>query len=212
MSPLSILILGFLLGLKHATDTDHVVAVTAIVSRQKHLRHAAVIGAMWGIGHTAMIVLVGIAIIIFHLSIPDAAQRGFELLVAAALVVLGVLNLTGIHAHVHHHDDTAVRLLRPLVMGVIHGLAGSAAIALLILGSITDERLALMYLGIFGVGTIIGMMLITTLLGAPIIHGGKKFERFSATVTLLSGILSIVYGVYFGITIISAGQSASSSD
>lgn len=238
ISPFSILALGFLLGLKHATDADHVVAVTTIVSKQRKLRHAAMVGVTWGIGHTLMIIVVGIAIIIFHVSIPEKTQLLFEFIVAIALVVLGFLNITGImkhlmdrfsnlHSHMHHHDRVHVHvhhhavdlhktpkaheavseflsshgimhLVRPLIVGIIHGLAGSAAVALLVLGSITEERMAILYLGIFGIGTIIGMMLITTLLGIPIISGSKKFARFDHTVTVIAGLLSIMYGLYFG--------------
>lgn len=238
VSPLSILILGFLLGLKHATDADHVVAVTTIVSKQRKLRHAAMVGVTWGIGHTLMIMVVGIAIIIFHVSIPEKTQLTFEFFVAIALVILGLLNVTGImknlmdrfsylHSHTHHHDRLHIHihqhdedlhnkpqahettteflsshgimhLVRPLVVGIIHGLAGSAAVALLVLGSISDERMAILYLGIFGIGTIVGMMLITTLLGIPIISGSKKFARFDHAVTVIAGFLSIMYGLYFG--------------
>lgn len=236
VSPLSILTLGFLLGLKHATDADHVVAVTTIVSKQRKLRHAALVGITWGIGHTLMIVIVGIAIILFRLTIPEKTQLSFEFIVAVALVILGTLNLTGItrrlsdrfsnvHHHVHSHDhlhthvhthDSAVRakahenvaeflnnfgpfqLLRPLVIGIIHGLAGSAAVALLVLGSIADQTMAIIYLAIFGIGTIVGMMLVTTLLGIPIIAGGKAFSRFDSLAGTIAGIISIAYGIWFG--------------
>lgn len=235
VSPLSLLILGFLLGLKHATDADHIVAVTAIVSKQKTLRHAALVGVSWGIGHTLMIVVVGIAIILFHVVIPPRTQLTFEFIVAIMLVVLGCLNVMGVMpiilsrlsgsqqshehtsaAHHTHHDAFPAhlwhhrtlsefvkehglfQLIRPLVVGLVHGLAGSAAVALLVLGSITNERTAILYLGIFGFGTIIGMMMLTTLIGLPIVAGSKTFARFDRTVTMLSGILSIGYGVYFG--------------
>lgn len=238
MSPITVLSLGLLLGLKHATDADHVVAVTTIVSHQRKLRHAAMVGITWGIGHTLMIMVVGVTIILFHLVIPEKIQQTFELTVALALVALGLLNLTGtmqrimrrfstLHSHVHRHDRMHIHvhrhpdhlhaghanheqaagfietfglfhLLRPLIVGLIHGLAGSAAIALLILGSITDQTIAIMYLGIFGIGTVIGMMLITTLLGVPIIMGSKTFEAFDRTVTTIAGIVSIGYGLYYG--------------
>ncbi len=238
MNPFTILAVGFLLGLKHATDADHVAAVTTIVSRARKLTSAAMIGISWGIGHTMMIIVVGIAIILFHVSIPEKLQLSFEFVVAIALVVLGILNLTGImqkllgafsgiHNHAHQHDNMHIhahyhdaslhgnskhheavaefitqhgifQLMRPLIVGIIHGLAGSAAVALLVLGSISDRNLALLYLCIFGIGTIMGMMLITTILGGVIITGSRKFETFDRAVTVLSGIISIIYGLYFG--------------
>ena len=187
LSPLSILSIGFLLGLKHATDPDHVVAVTTIVAKQKKLTHAALIGMTWGIGHTIMIMVVGIAIILFRVTIPAHLQNIFELLVALALVVLGIRTLTGAPTPFHTHD-----LARPFVVGLIHGLAGSAAIALLILGSISDQTTGIVYLGIFGLGTIIGMMTITTLLGATI-------TRLNTIATKIAGGISILYGLYFGL-------------
>lgn len=238
LSPLSVLSLGFLLGLRHATDADHVVAVTTIVARQKKLQHAAMVGVTWGIGHSLTILIVGVAIILFHVVIPPKLELAFEFSVAIALVVLGILNLTGAtkriqdalshthahvhdhgsaHVHIHSHTDTVAtrrqahtqvhdfiqlygvfHLLRPFVIGIIHGLAGSAAVALLILGSIADQTVAIAYLGIFGIGTIIGMMMITTLLGVPIIAGSRSFARADRIITAVAGLVSIVYGVYFG--------------
>lgn len=184
-APLTILSIGFLLGLKHATDADHVVAVTTIVARERNLKKAAMVGMSWGIGHTLMIMVVGVAIILFQLSIPPRIQNLFELSVAIALVILGILTLTGISERFHTHD-----FARPFVVGLIHGLAGSSAIALLILGSITDTITAILYLGIFGVGTIVGMMTVTTILG---------LARVNRTLTVLSGLISIAYGIYFGL-------------
>lgn len=234
VTPLSLLTLGFILGLKHATDADHIVAVTAIVSKQKTLRHAALVGISWGIGHTFMIIIVGVAIILFHVSIPERMQLSFEFIVAIMLIVLGILNVSGVmptiltrftgshHTHDHHgvhHTHThefpslfghhqalsefirehgLFHLIRPLFVGLIHGLAGSAAVALLVLGSIADEKTAIVYLGIFGLGTIVGMMILTTLIGLPIIAGGKAYSRFDRVITTLSGVLSMGYGLYFG--------------
>lgn len=238
MSALTILFLGFLLGLKHAADADHVVAVTTIVSRARKLRHAAMVGITWGIGHTFMIVAVGVVIIFFHVSIPVRLQLLFEFIVAMALVILGLLNLSGVmkhlliafgrlHSHFHSHDRVHVhvhahenalheqaephehvsefvtqhgilQLIRPLMVGIIHGLAGSAAIALLVLGSISDAITGFLYLGIFSVGTIVGMTALTTLLGVPIVAGSKKFVRFDRIVTTIAGCISIIYGLYFG--------------
>lgn len=239
MNALTILTLGFLLGLRHATDADHVVAVTTIVSRQRSLRSAALVGITWGIGHTLMILFVGIAIIVFHVVIPEKTQQLFEFIVALLLVILGILNLTGVmqritrrlssntrpHSHLHLHDHMHVhthlhiqhidevsgreeelpefirihgifQLIRPFVVGLVHGLAGSAAVALLILGSITDTATAALYLVIFGIGTIAGMMIITTLLGIPIIATSKKLQSFDRNIAWISGGISLLFGGY----------------
>lgn len=239
MSPLSILGIGFLLGIRHATDADHVVAVSTIVTQQKKLRSAGIIGALWGIGHTVTVFIVGVGIILFHLVIPTRVGLSMEFAVAIVLITLGILNLTGImqkiitkltphihehvhlhllandpHIHVHEHEEHVsseigkfslnrmirdfgwFQIIRPVVIGLIHGLAGSAAIALLILGSITNPQVAVVYLLIFGLGTMIGMMIITTLIGAPIILTSKKFTNINRYVTIASGILSLIFGLY----------------
>jgi high-affinity nickel permease len=241
MNPLSILGLGLLLGVRHATDADHVVAISTIVAQQKRLRSASIIGALWGIGHSITVFIVGVGIIIFHLIIPPRIGLLMEFIVALALIVLGILNLTGIlqkiitkltpgghshehihlhilshdpHIHVHEHTERTptetgkfsfhrlihefgwFQLARPVVIGLIHGLAGSAAIALLILSSITNPQIALIYLLIFGLGTMIGMMIITTLLGLPIIFSAGRFTHINRHITTVSGLLSLAFGLY----------------
>src|SRR5271169_2098686 len=120
---LTVIGVGFVLGIRHATDPDHVIAVTTIVSRQRSIRHAGLIGILWGVGHTITILLVGAAIILFNLAIPPRIGLAMELAVGLMLILLGVLNLTGvtqwithrftpvqrhegiIHSHVHKHAD-----------------------------------------------------------------------------------------------------------
>src|SRR5881394_4417026 len=152
MGFLSLLTLGFFLGMRHATDSDHVVAVTAIVSREKSVRAASLVGALWGIGHTVTILLVGGAIILFGIVFPARVGPTMEFSVALMLVLLGLMNVMGFQKdverlrakHVHHddaHDATHEAhprfgrsvALRSLIVGTVHGLAGSAAIALLVL-------------------------------------------------------------------------------
>jgi high-affinity nickel permease len=199
---MAVVLLGFFLGMRHATDPDHVIAVSTIVSRQRAPRQAALIGMLWGLGHTFTIFLVGAIIILFSVVIPPRVGLTMEFSVAVMLIMLGVLNLTGIlrwvtdnltpgqngatHTHSHVHSDyvhthfhghtsgaqghaehaTAqgwldrtfgqlgfYHSLRPLVVGVVHGLAGSAAVALLVLTTIRNPRWAIAYLLVFGVGT-----------------------------------------------------------
>src|SRR5258708_1260442 len=117
---LSIIALGFFLGMRHATDPDHVIDVTTIVSRQRNIRQAALIGVLWGLGHTITILIVGSAIILFGLVIPPRVGLTMELSVGLMLILLGILNLSGImrwitetvtpfqsrqHSHPHGHRD-----------------------------------------------------------------------------------------------------------
>lgn len=246
---LSILVLGFFLGMRHATDADHVIAVTTIVTRQRNLRHAAAIGALWGVGHTLTILLVGTAIILFGVVIPPRVGLTMELSVGLMLILLGVLNLTGIlkwisesltpagmagehghvHSHVHAHGDyvhahphthapenhghaeTATpvgwldrtlgkmgvyQAVRPLAVGIVHGLAGSAAVALLVLTTIRVPVWAVAYLLVFGVGTIAGMMLITAAIAVPFAVSQTRFQRLHRGLSIASGVVSLAFGLF----------------
>jgi high-affinity nickel permease len=242
----SILAVGFFLGMRHATDPDHVIAVTTIVSNQRNSMRAALIGAFWGVGHTLTIFVVGAGIILFNLVIPVRIGLSMELCVALMLVLLGLVNVAGflrsmpagsihthdgeavIHSHPHSHGDYihnhphahqpeahsdpddqrplawldrvfgrigVYQYLRPFVVGVVHGLAGSAAVALLVLTTIRDVRWAVAYLLIFGVGTSAGMMLITMSIASAFSLVGKGRQRFSHRLALASGLLSLGFGL-----------------
>lgn len=239
---LPILVLGFVLGMRHATDADHVVAVTTIVSRNRSARGAALIGLAWGLGHTLTIFLVGGAIILFEWVIPARVGLSMEFAVALMLIVLGLITLAGVlrtvgsvgpeaprhvhahghgdyvHTHAHGHDPEShphrpdqtpvawldrhlgtsggYRLLRPLVIGVVHGLAGSAAVALLVLATIKSPSWAVVYLVVFGVGTMVGMALITAAIAVPFAWSAGRFERVSRGLRLASGLVSVGLGVF----------------
>lgn len=246
MTLLSIIALGFFLGMRHATDPDHVIAISTIVSRQPNLARSAGIGLFWGIGHTLTILLVGAAIILFDLVIPPRIGLSMELSVGMMLIILGAMNVasfvrslpasgstpasheTGVlHTHPHSHGDYvhthphghspevhphrpeqtplarldrafgklgAYQSLRPLVVGIVHGLAGSAAVALLVLTTIHNTRWALAYLLVFGMGTIAGMLLITLSLASTLWFAGKS-RKFSQRLALASGVLSLAFGL-----------------
>jgi high-affinity nickel-transport protein len=191
---LSVTVLGFLLGMRHATDPDHVVAVTTIVSQQRSLGRAARTGILWGIGHTATIILVGGAIIVLKIqlsAIPPRVGLTLEFAVAVMLVVLGLLTLAGGERRVA--DSTA----RPLTVGFVHGLAGSAAVATLPqVALIPNPGWALAYLGVFGVGTIVGMLLITASIAAPSLLAVHKFAGLNRTLRIASGVASIAFGLF----------------
>jgi high-affinity nickel-transport protein len=198
MNLAAILALGFFLGMRHATDADHVVAVSTIVSRERTLRSAAPIGILWGLGHTLTILVVGGAIILFGVVIPPHVGLGMELSVGVMLVILGAMNLRSVLretvALAPAHRTTGRRSMRPLVVGIVHGLAGSAAVALLVLGAIRDPLWASCYLLVFGVGTIAGMLLITTALAMPIAAAARRFARLHRALAVVTGLASVVFG------------------
>ena len=186
--PLTAIALGALLGLRHATDADHVVAVTAIIARERSLGRAARIGALWGVGHTLTLLVVGGAIVTFRLVIPPHIGLGLEFGVALMLIGLGFSNLRA-------RDDAPRAAVRPFLVGVVHGLAGSAAVALLVLATIRGTLEALVYLCVFGLGTIAGMMAVTMLLAAPALYAGARVTRFRSGIRLAAGALSIAFGL-----------------
>jgi high-affinity nickel permease len=248
---LSIVALGFFLGMRHATDPDHVIAVTTIVARYRKISHAALIGAFWGVGHTLTILMVGSGIILFGWVIPARIGLSMEFSVGLMLIFLGVLNLTGmlqwisgtvspapgipaqIHSHVHSHphshgdyihthphqhgpeahphlaEETPLgwfdrhfgrlgpyQVVRPLVVGLVHGLAGSAAVALLVLTTIRNPKWAIAYLLVFGIGTIAGMMLITGAMVLPFAYANSRFERLNRGLRVASGLISVAFGIF----------------
>jgi high-affinity nickel-transport protein len=191
---LSVTVLGFLLGMRHATDPDHVVAVTTIVSQQRSLGRAARTGVLWGVGHTATILLVGGTIIVLKVqlsAIPARVGLSLEFAVAVMLVVLGLLTLAGGERRVA--DSTA----RPLTVGFVHGLAGSAAVATLPqVALIPNPMWALAYLAVFGVGTIVGMLLITASIAAPSLFAIQRFAGLNRNLRIASGVASIAFGLF----------------
>lgn len=189
LDTLTPILLGALLGLRHASDADHVVAVTTIVARQRSWLQAARIGAVWGIGHSVTLFLLGGAIIGFRLVIPPRIGLGLEFAVALMLIGLGYANLR------RRDEPSAPSLHRPFWIGVVHGLAGSAAVALLVLSTIRAPLEAAAYLLMFGFGTIVGMMLVTLLLAAPTVYAGSRVARMQGSVRLAAGALSIVFGL-----------------
>lgn len=190
LETLPALALGFVLGMGHATDADHVAAVTTIVSRERAVGRAATIGALWGVGHTATIVLVGSAIILFNLVIPPRLGLAMEFAVALMLIGLGIANLRR-----REHDPAAPSALRPIGIGFVHGLAGSAFVAMLVLKSIAAPVAGVLYLLLFGLGTVAGMALITTAIAVPSLYAAQRVAMLRRHIRLGAGALSIVFGV-----------------
>jgi high-affinity nickel-transport protein len=188
---LSLSLLGLLLGVRHATDADHVVAVTTVVSRQRSLPRAAAVGALWGVGHTVTILLVGGAILLLRLSIPPRMGLAMEFAVALMLIGLGVYNLIA-HAPSPARETPGVR---PVLVGMVHGLAGSAAVALLVVAAVDDPRWGVAYLLVFGLGTVLGMMLVTVVIALPALWAAGRVTSFDRWLRLASGAASVVFGL-----------------
>lgn len=227
----AILGLGFLLGLKHATDADHVLAVTTFVSREKSFLRSCWVGLFWGTGHTFSLAVGGSLIIILKLQISDRVTEVLELAVAAMLVALGIRVLYKIrkdslhfhrHSHVHTENSTPHahwhlhshgRLnehtswlhfgLRPLIIGMVHGAAGTGALMLLVLSTIVSPGLAFLYILIFGFGSIVGMLLVSFLLAIPMQWAAKNVESGHRIVQTAAGVLSCLFGIYLGSGILS---------
>lgn len=250
-SGLAILVIGFLLGMRHATDPDHVIAISTIIARERSVTKAGAVGALWGVGHSITILVVGAAIILLGLAVPARIGLTMEFSVGLMLIILGVLNLTGAmkwlsekfspahpavtgeHVHIHghgrnlhfhrhchapgsqHHGVSLApprwsayilpRLmgrfsigsaLRPLLIGTVHGLAGSAAVALLVLSTIRDPRWAVLYLLIFGAGTIAGMILITAAMAVPLAFVGSRLAWLTGGLVTTSGLISLAFGLF----------------
>lgn len=184
-------ITSLMLGMRHATDPDHIVAVTAIVTRERSVAKAAGLGAVWGLGHTITLLVVGGAIIAFKIGFNAKLGLSMELCVAVMLIVLGLLNLFDVKT-----GFGAPSTARPFFVGVVHGLAGSAAAALLIVPLMDDPRWAALYLLTFGLGTIVGMSLVTISIAAPSLVAAAHMPNLQRSLRFASGAVSLVFGLY----------------
>jgi ABC-type nickel/cobalt efflux system permease component RcnA len=228
VSALGVLGLGLLYGLKHATEVDHIVAVSTIVSEQRKLTRASIVGCLWGAGHTASLVIVGALVLFLRIAIPALVASWLEFGVALMIIGLGVVTLrrafrrrsdvhihkhdhgNQYHAHIHFHEanysaDTTqphshsvARIgLKPLLVGAMHGLAGSSALTLLVLTQIQSSVLGLLYLGVFGAGSIVGMLLMSGLVGLPFVLGSRRLSGIHYQAQMIAGALSLAFGIWY---------------
>jgi sulfite exporter TauE/SafE len=205
---LSILVIGFILGIKHAIEPDHVIAVSTMVSNTNKLLSSSIIGVFWGIGHTITLFIVGIVFIFMKKEIPSEVALFLEFAVGVMLVYLGIKSYVfaekkHIYSHKHRHDgiihkQTNSKLLysKSTFIGLVHGLSGSATMILLTMTSVKDPLQASMYIIFFGLGTVIGMLLCTMLIGIPFALSNDN-KKINITLSKFAGIISSMYGVYY---------------
>lgn len=189
IATLTLLALGFLLGMRHATDPDHVVAVSTIVTRRRSVRAASLVGAAWGVGHTLTILLVGGAMVLFEVVVPPRVFLTAELGVAVMLVGLGFANLRRPRAA--STDSNA----RPFVVGSVHGLAGSGALVAIGAPLVADATWSIAALLCFGIGTVAGMMLVTGILAVPARYAIARFDGSGRWLRIASGVASVIFGL-----------------
>ena len=216
---LTVVGLGFLLGARHALDADHIAAVSTIVSERPNLRASGLIGLCWGIGHTVVLLIVGAAIVAFKVNIPASIADWFELAVGMMLVGLGVslaVKIARERWHYHEHDHDGQRhlhlhshrerthhehphwfqgSLKPFAVGMVHGLAGSAALALMVVSTVRTVGETLLYIAIFGLGSILGMVLLGTVIAVPLIATASMGQRACSVVQGLASLASIGLGL-----------------
>jgi ABC-type nickel/cobalt efflux system permease component RcnA len=247
LSAFALLGLGLVFGLKHATEVDHVVAVSAIVSEHRNIFRSVLVGGLWGLGHTASLIVVGVFVLALRVAIPERVSNWLEFGVALMIIGLGALalvralrgrrevhihqhshdNLT--HAHIHFHEHGSDHLLKaaahqagepsalnpnesksephdhaisrvgwkPFLVGAMHGLAGSAALTLLVLTQIKSAALGLLYLAIFGLGSIVGMLLMSGLIGLPFALSARRLSGAGFGLQTIAGALSIAFGLWY---------------
>jgi ABC-type nickel/cobalt efflux system permease component RcnA len=223
VSIFSLLTFGFVLGLKHAIEADHLAAITTIASERRSLLSSSLVGALWGLGHTISLMIAGIVVILLHFQISDRTSQALEFCVGVMLVGLGVNALrkltSGGHIHLHVHEHGGHRHAhphiherahqdpphthhglrfgaRPLLIGMVHGMAGSAALMLLVLTTIPSPLVGLSYIVVFGVGSIGGMMVMSTLVALPARFTVNRFTRVNFALRGLAGLFSLSFGLF----------------
>lgn len=220
---LSVLGLGLVLGLRHALEPDHLAAVSTIVASGPNLKRSSLIGTFWGIGHSVALLCVGVVVLAFKLQIPERLTAWLELAVAVMLVLLGLQSLlktiTGwrvhlhrhahdghthvhVHAHapganhVHRHRHLLAAGVKPFVVGLVHGMAGSGALLLVVLATIPSALLGFVYIGVFGIGSIGGMLLMSSAISLPFVLRGNRVARIDHVLQTVTGLCSLGFGAF----------------
>ena len=215
--PIGLLGLGFLSGIRHAFDIDHIAAVSTMLSKKLSFGKSSLLGIFWGIGHAISLFCAGLIVLLLKIAIPIKLALFFEFIVAAMIIVLGInvlltISREKIHVHRHkhgkvehfhlhshksasHHAHWHTPLKKSLAVGLIHGLAGSAALTLLILAGIPSAMLGLIYILLFGIGSMLGMMLVSAIISLPFRLIPNKLYNAQKLLRLSAGLISIAIGL-----------------
>ena len=203
----SLVALGFVLGLRHAIEADHLAAISTIVTERRSLLSSLLVGASWGLGHTLALLLAGVGVLLLRYQMTDRMAHALELGVGMMLVLLGANVLRTLvhrgasHSHDHatvasHSDSEAWLVAQPLLVGMVHGLAGSAPLLLLTLAVVSSPLAAFFYIAVFGVGSMMGMAIMSLLLSVPAHLTVEHFARTNLAVRGLSGLFSVGLGLF----------------
>ena len=215
--------LGLILGLRHALDPDHIAAVSTIVSESRSVRRSSLIGTFWGVGHTMSLLIAGILVIALKVQISDRVALWMEFAVALMLILLGLkavlkpLRGWRIHVHQHAHGGSShshahlhrpseehahqhrhlIRSgARPFLVGMVHGMAGSAALMILVLATIPSALAGLIYIAVFGLGSVGGMLIMSSLISLPFILTRQRFNVLSQGLQVAVGLFSLGFGLF----------------
>ena len=223
---MSVLLLGFLIGMRHALDADHLAAVAALATSSRSVEHAVKQGVVWGLGHTFTLFLFGSAVVVLDVVLPETLLQGFELAVGVMLVILGAdvirrmirdrvhfhvhfreVGTTHFHAHRHpgeahrdarYHDHLHAHMqgfpIRALVVGVVHGMAGSGALILLTLNTVESLPLAIFYMLLFGIGSIAGMALLSVVIALPLRASARGLTWVHNAMQGAIGFATVAFG------------------
>lgn len=228
LNAVAVLGVGLLFGLKHATEVDHVVAVSTIVTQHRSVLRSALVGALWGVGHTVSLLIIGVIVLSLRIAIPQSVSGWSEFGVALMIIGLGTAALwrslrrrKDVHVHEHSHDGmshvhvhfhesqaqhdarrqhshTISRIgVKPVLIGMMHGLAGSGALTLLVLTQISSPWLGLLYLAVFGFGSVVGMILMSGLIGLPFALTARNLSTLHYRMQMGAAVVSIAFGLWY---------------
>lgn len=214
---LSLLAAGFLLGIRHSFEADHVAAVSTMAGNSKNIKESSVLGAFWGFGHTMMLILTTLFVAIFKTTISTSFSLMAEIAVGLMLILLGMLSivklLKGYHSHVHQHDgrmhmhyhshdketpnhvhEHSKLKSKTFFIGTIHGLAGSGALIVLLGAASNSVVQSLAYAAVFGFGSVIGMLVSSSAIALPFMLA-KSFEKIHYILVTATSLFSITIGI-----------------